>query len=65
MLGARIKAYADERGLKYSAIAERANISLNTFSAMINEKRRITAEEYFAICEAFEVPVDFFYSKVS
>ena len=52
MLGAEIKNYISETGLKMSVIAEKANIPANTFSAMMNDKRKITAEEYFAICIA-------------
>lgn len=60
MLGAKIKGYISELGLKMSAIAEKANIPLNTFSAMMNDKRKITAEEYFAICSALNVGLDEF-----
>lgn len=61
MLGIRIKEYIADCGLKYSAVATRAGIPFNTFSAMINGKRKITAEEYFSICEALSVPLDMFY----
>lgn len=60
MLGTRIRSYISECGLKMSAIAEKANIPLNTFSAMMNGKRKITAEEYFSICTALNVNLDKF-----
>jgi len=63
VLGQKIKSFAEEKGLKFSTIADRAGIPTNTFSAMINGKRRITAEEYFSICEALEVSVTYFYEK--
>ncbi len=62
MLGAEIRNYISESGLKMSAIAEKANIPTNTFSAMMNDKRKITAEEYFAICTALNVSLDKFAS---
>lgn len=60
MLGEKIKAYIIERGLKIGAVAEKVGIPMNTFSAMMNGKRKITAEEYFAICVALGVPLDTF-----
>lgn len=60
MLGAKIKNHISKLGLKMSVIAEKANIPLNTFSAMMNDKRKITAEEYFSICSALNVGLDEF-----
>lgn len=60
MLCERIKKYIEESGFKLTAIAEKVNIPMNTFSAMMNGKRKITAEEYFAICRALNVPLDQF-----
>ena len=57
MLGLQIKQYMQNVGIKFSVIAEKANNPLTTFSAMINGNRRITAEEYFAICKALDVPL--------
>ena len=62
LLGTQIKSYISERGLKMSVIAEKANIPTSTFSAMMNDKRKITAEEYFAICTALNVSLDKFAS---
>lgn len=60
MLGTEIRNYISEVGLKMSAVAEKANIPTNTFSAMMNDKRKITVEEYFAICKALNVTLDKF-----
>ena len=60
MLYEKIKAYIEESGLKFGAIAERIGMPMNTFSAMMNGKRKITAEEYFAICKALDVPLEKF-----
>ena len=60
MLGTRIREYITESGLKMGVIAEKANIPLNTFSAMMNGKRKITAEEYFTICKILNVPLEKF-----
>ena len=60
MLGIRIKEYIANSGLKYGAVADKAGIPQQIFSTMINDKRKITAEEYFTICKALNVPLDQF-----
>lgn len=51
-VNARIKAYIDEHGLKQSRIAAKAGLSTQKFNAMLNRKRRISAEELGDICNA-------------
>ena len=65
MFGAKIKEYISQKGLKLGAVAERAGIPLNTFSAMVNGKRRITVEEYVSICSALDVPFETFIPKTA
>lgn len=60
MLGIQIREYIIEQGIKLGAIAAATGIPMNTFSAMMNGKRKITAEEYFAICTALNVPLEKF-----
>lgn len=60
MLASKIKNYIKISGLKFCAIAKVVDIPTNTFSDMVNGKRRITAEEYFKICNALGVDVSFF-----
>lgn len=59
-MGAKIKIYIQEEGLKFKAIADRVGIPLNIFSAMLNGKRKITADEYVAICRTLNVPLEKF-----
>lgn len=60
VLGRRIKAYMDEKGIKYSFVAEKINMPMNVLSPILNGKRKIEAEEYFKICRALDVPLDKF-----
>lgn len=60
MTGSKIKQYLINTGLKFNSIAEKSDIPMNKFSAILNGKRKITAEEYFAICHALDVPLDTF-----
>ena len=60
MLGRKIKDYILNRGYKIGSIASKCNIPFNIFSAMLNGNRSIKAEEYFCICNALDVPLDYF-----
>lgn len=64
VIGGRIKEYIRDNGLKANAIASRAGIKNQIFSAIMNERRKMTAEEYFAICGALNVPVDQFAGNI-
>lgn len=59
-IGKRIKVYIDDRGIKMRSIAEKAGITIQAFSAMVNGKRRIEVSEYVAICDALDVPFNQF-----
>ncbi|MBP3494933.1 MAG: helix-turn-helix transcriptional regulator [Clostridia bacterium] len=60
MLGKRIKDYILNRGYKIGSVAHKCHIPFNTFSAMLNGNRTIKAEEYFSICRALDVPLNYF-----
>lgn len=60
MLGAKIKAYLDANGIKYSHVSEKTSIPMNILSPMLNEKREIKALEYFLICDSLGVPLEKF-----
>jgi len=55
MVGNRVKCYLDERGIKHTFVSEAIGLPANVFSNMLNEKRKITAEEYFEICKVLGV----------
>lgn len=57
MLGAKIKSYLDDNGIKYTHVSEKTGLSMNVLSPMLNEKRDIKATEYFIICNALGVPL--------
>lgn len=60
MLGAKIKQYLDENGIKYSYVSEKTGIPMNILSPMLNEKREIKATEYFMICNSLKLPLETF-----
>ncbi len=50
-----IRDYIEKEGIKFNVVAERAGLTHNTFSNMMNGKRKITVEEYVSICSALKV----------
>ena len=51
----KVRSYIMERGVKQKEVAQRCNIPASTFSAMLNGKRKMYAEDLRAICYALEV----------
>ena len=60
MVGLKVKKYLDENGIKYSFLSEKTGIPMNILSPLLNGKRKLSAEEYFVICEVLELPADTF-----
>lgn len=50
----------EERGIKQSFLKERLGMTASTVNALLNGNRGISAEEYFKICDALKVPLDYF-----
>lgn len=63
MKGSDIKKYLDENGIKQTFISERTGIPLPILNAMLNDKRKIEANEYMLICDAINVPLEQFKPK--
>ena len=61
MLGLKIKAYMDTKGIKQTFLAEKTGMGLAVVNAILNGNRKIEANEYFEICKALEIPLDFFF----
>lgn len=64
MLGNEIKKYIKEQDLKQTKVAKGAGMKSQTLSDILNERRKIEAMEYFAICQSLNVSLDYFASKV-
>ena len=59
----KVKEYITEQGIKQSVLAKKCNISENTFSAIMNGKRTMYAEDLRAICLALNVSPEQFIEK--
>ena len=64
MIGKAIKIYILARGISQTFISSKTGISISTLNAILNDNRGLSAEEYFIICNALEVPLETF-SKIS
>lgn len=60
MLGRLIKQYIEENGLKQKKVAKDAGMTQQALNDVLNERRKIEATEYFGICKAVKVSVDYF-----
>lgn len=60
MVGSRIKKYLEEKGISQTFLAEKSTVPISALNPILNEKRKVTAEEYFLICEALNVSTEKF-----
>lgn len=60
-LATKIRQYLKEQGIKQKFISEKCGWSKQKTSAIINGKKKLAADELAAICEALNVPYDYFY----
>lgn len=46
-----LRQYIDAQGMRYKFVAERAGVDYQKFSAILNERQGLTADELVLICE--------------
>lgn len=51
----KVRNYITEHGITQNTLAKKCNISASTFSAMMNGKRKMYAEDLRTICYALKV----------
>lgn len=56
----KVRAYIDRNGIKQRTVAQKANLSVSTFNAMMNGKRTMYADDLRAICYALRVGPEIF-----
>lgn len=59
-IGASIKGYLDDNGIKYGFIADKANIPQPIMSNVLSGNREIKVLEYYRICKILQVPFETF-----
>ena len=51
----KVRRYIDEHGIRQAFVAQKCGISVTTFNAIMNGRRKMYAEDLRAICYALEV----------
>lgn len=64
MVGARIKEYLTENGIKQSYLAERTGLTPSQVSDICIHDRKIDCIEYYKICKALNLELDYFLKDV-
>lgn len=60
MVAEKISIYMRERGIKGTVIAQKAGITQQQMSAILNQRMQLKADVFFRICEALEVSPEIF-----
>lgn len=55
-----VAAYVETNRIKKSDLAKKSSLSVQAMSLVLNGKRKLSAGEYVAVCDALCVPYDFF-----
>ncbi len=65
MKGSDIKKYLEENGIKQTFVSKKAGIPAPILNMILNDNRKIEANEYMRICDAIEVPLEQFKPQLS
>lgn len=60
MVREAIKQYVKKMGIKQNVLAKNAGMTQQALCAILNGSRGIDVEEYIAICDALNLPYDYF-----
>lgn len=64
MKGSDIKKYLEENGIKQTFVSEKTGIPAPILNMMLNDNRKIEANEYMKICDAIGVPLEQFRPRI-
>ena len=60
MVGAKIKEYLIQNGIKQTFLAEKTGLTDSIVSDICSKNRKIDCIEYYKICKALNVPLETF-----
>lgn len=63
MVGAKIKKYLEEHGIKQGFVAEKAGLTPSQMSDICIKDRSIDCVVYYKICKVLNVPMELFLSE--
>ncbi len=59
----KIQQYLKDHGIKQKFVCEKCGWTKQKMSSIVNGKKKLAADELAAICEAINVPYDYFYRE--
>lgn len=62
MIKQRIASYVEEKGIKQIYISQCTGLSPQAISLLLRGERNLDVEEYAKLCDALDVPYDFFFN---
>lgn len=65
MVGARIKKYLEEHGIKQSFVADKVGLTASQMSDICIKDRSIDCLVYYKICKVLNVPLESFLEDIS
>lgn len=63
-LGRNIRAFMRANGINQSFVAERLGVTESTLSRILSGNRKLTAVEYFNLCDAVRVDLSYFWEEI-
>lgn len=60
MVGKKISEYLVANGIKQTFLADKTGMTSSVISDICNSKRKIDCIEYFKICKALNLPLEYF-----
>lgn len=63
MVRQRIADYLESKGIKQTFICEKTGMTPQALGAALKRERKIDIDEYIAICDALDLPYDYFIKK--
>lgn len=64
MVGKKIKKYLDDNGIKQTFLAKKSGLTDSIVSDICIHDRKIDCVEYYKICNALNVPLEFFLTDI-
>ena len=62
-MGEKIKAYLESHGIKQTFLAEQTGLTYSIISDICLKGRKVEATEYYKICKALGVSLDYFFEE--
>ena len=62
-MGEKIKKYLDDHGISQAFLAKQTGLTYQVISDICTQGRKIECVEYFKICQALGIPLEYFFTE--